>query len=192
LRAALPARRWALPRGAAAAARHQPRPSGGLLEGTGGDGGMSETPVLQVNRLVKHFPVARGVLRRKLIGVVRAVEDVSFEIKRGETLALVGESGCGKSTTGRLVLRLMNPTAGSIRFKGEEIAGLDKDAMRRMRRHMQIIFQDPYASLNPRMKVGDILSEPLNVHEIGDAASRAARVRELLDVVGLQAEHAAR
>ena len=153
---------------------------------------MSETPVLQVNGLVKHFPVARGVLRRKLIGVVRAVEDVSFEIARGETLALVGESGCGKSTTGRLVLRLMNPTAGSIRFKGEEIAGLDKDAMRRMRRHLQIIFQDPYASLNPRMTVGDILSEPLNVHGIGDTASRAARVRELLDVVGLQAEHAAR
>src|SRR6202008_2460025 len=114
------------------------------------------------------------------------------EINRGETLALVGESGCGKSTTGRLVLRLMNPTAGSIRFKGEEIAGLDKDAMRRMRRHLQIIFQDPYASLNPRMTVGDILSEPLNVHEIGDAASRAARMRELLGVVGLQAEHAAR
>jgi len=87
---------------------------------------MSEAPVLEVNGLVKHFPVARGVLRRKLIGVVRAVEDVSFEIKRGETLALVGESGCGKSTTGRLVLRLMNPTAGSIRFKGEEIAGLDR------------------------------------------------------------------
>jgi oligopeptide transport system ATP-binding protein len=163
-----------------------------VLEGSGGDGGMSEAPLLEVNGLVKHFPVARGVLRRKLIGVVRAVEDVSFEIKRGETLALVGESGCGKSTTGRLVLRLMNPTSGSIRFKGEEIAGLDKDAMRRMRRHLQIIFQDPYASLNPRMTVGDILSEPLNVHEIGDAASRAARMRELLGVVGLQAEHAAR
>src|SRR5690349_24764568 len=100
----------------------------------------SNTPVLEVDGVVKHFPVAGGVLRRKLIGVVRAVEDVSFEIARGETLALVGESGCGKSTTGRLVLRLMNPTAGSIRFKGEEIAGLDKDAMRRMRRHLQIIF----------------------------------------------------
>jgi peptide/nickel transport system ATP-binding protein len=153
---------------------------------------MSEAPILQVDGLVKHFPVARGLLRRKLIGMVRAVEDVSFEIARGETLALVGESGCGKSTTGRLVLRLMNPTSGSIRFKGEEIANVDKDAMRRMRRHLQIIFQDPYASLNPRMTVGDILREPLNVHEIGDDASRAARVRELLEVVGLQAEHAAR
>src|SRR5262249_50935128 len=181
----VPLCRWALPRRIAAAARHLAHPSGGVLEGSGGDGGMSETPVLEVNGLVKHFPVARGVLRRKLIGVVRAVEDVSFEIKRGETLALVGESGCGKSTTGRSWLRRMNPTAGSIRFKGEEIAGLDKDAMRRMRRHLQIIFQDPYASLNPRMTVGDILSEPLNVHEIGDAASRAERVRELLAVVGL-------
>jgi ABC-type glutathione transport system ATPase component len=99
---------------------------------------------------------------------VRAVEDVSFEIGRGETLALVGESGCGKSTTGRLVLRLMDPTAGSVRFKGEEIAGLGKHALRHLRRHMQIIFQDPYASLNPRMTVGEILAEPLNVHEIGD------------------------
>ena len=112
---------------------------------------------------------------------MRAVEDVSFEIARGETLALVGESGCGKSTTGRLVLRLMDPTAGSVRFKGEEIANLDKDALRRLRRHMQIIFQDPYASLNPRMTVGEILAEPLRVHEIGDAASRAARGRELLE-----------
>jgi oligopeptide transport system ATP-binding protein len=153
---------------------------------------MTEAPVLQVDGLVKHFPVTRGVVRRRLIGLVRAVEDVSFEIARGETLALVGESGCGKSTTGRLVLRLMDPTAGSVRFKGEEIAGLGKQALRRLRRHMQIIFQDPYASLNPRMTVGEILAEPLNVHEIGDPASRAKRVKELLDVVGLLPEHAGR
>ncbi|CAN5371631.1 dipeptide ABC transporter ATP-binding protein [soil metagenome] len=158
---------------------------------------MSDTPVLQVpvlevSGLVKHFPITRGVVRRKLVGLVRAVEDVSFEIARGETLALVGESGCGKSTTGRLVLRLMDPTAGSVRFKGEEIAGLDKQTLRRLRRHMQIIFQDPYASLNPRMTVGEILAEPLNVHEIGDPPSRAARVRELLEVVGLLPEHASR
>jgi oligopeptide transport system ATP-binding protein len=153
---------------------------------------LSQAPVLQVDGLVKHFPVARGLLRRKLIGVVRAVEDVTFEIARGETLALVGESGCGKSTTGRLILRLMDPTAGSIRFKGEEIASLNKEAMRKLRRHIQIIFQDPYASLNPRMTVGDIITEPLNVHEIGDAASRAGRVRELLDLVGLAPEHASR
>jgi oligopeptide transport system ATP-binding protein len=153
---------------------------------------VSGAPVLQVDGLVKHFPVTRGVVRRKLVGLVRAVEDVSFKIARGETLALVGESGCGKSTTGRLVLRLMDPTAGSVRFKGEEIAGLDKGALRRLRRHMQIIFQDPYASLNPRMTVGEILAEPLNVHEIGDAPSRAARVSELLQVVGLLPEHATR
>ncbi len=151
-----------------------------------------QVPILEVSGLVKHFPVSRGVVRRRLVGLVRAVEDVSFEIARGETLALVGESGCGKSTTGRLVLRLMNPTAGSIRFKGEEIAGLGKQALRRLRRHMQIIFQDPYASLNPRMTVGEILAEPLNVHAIGDEASRRTRVSELLEVVGLLPEHARR
>ena len=150
------------------------------------------TPVLAVDGLVKHFPVTTGVIRRRLVGMVRAVENVSFEIARGETLALVGESGCGKSTTGRLVLRLMDPTGGSVRFKGEEIAGLSKGDLRRMRRHMQIIFQDPYASLNPRMTVGEILAEPLNVHEIGDEASRGKRVRELLDIVGLLPEHARR
>ena len=110
---------------------------------------MSEVPVLQVDDLVKHFQVSRGIILRRQVGLVRAVEDVSFEIARGETLALVGESGCGKSTTGRLVLRLMDPTSGSVRFKGEEIANLGKDALRRLRRHMQIIFQDPYASLMP-------------------------------------------
>ncbi|MBV8410304.1 MAG: dipeptide ABC transporter ATP-binding protein [Alphaproteobacteria bacterium] len=149
-------------------------------------------PVLQVERLVKHFPVTRGVIRRRLVGMVRAVEDVSFEIARGETLALVGESGCGKSTTGRLVLRLMEPTAGSVRFKGEEIAGLDKQALRRLRRHMQIIFQDPYASLNPRMTVGEILAEPIAVHGLGDEAKRTQRIAELLAVVGLLPEHARR
>ena len=125
--------------------------------------------------------------------MVRAVEGVTFDIARGETLALVGESGCGKSTTGRLVLRLMDPTAGSVRFKGEEIAGLDKQSLRQMRRHMQIIFQDPYASLNPRMTVGEILAEPMRVHGIGDTeAAREQRARELLAVVGLLPEHARR
>jgi oligopeptide/dipeptide ABC transporter ATP-binding protein len=153
---------------------------------------MSEVPVLQVDGLVKHFQLSRGIILRRQVGLVRAVEDVSFEIDRGETLALVGESGCGKSTTGRLVLRLMDPTAGSVRFKGEEIANLGKDKLRRLRRHMQIIFQDPYASLNPRMTVGEILAEPLRVHEIGDSASRETRVRELLEIVGLLPEHARR
>jgi oligopeptide transport system ATP-binding protein len=151
-----------------------------------------QAPVLEVRDLVKHFPVSRGLIRRKVIGMVRAVEGVSFEIARGETLALVGESGCGKSTTGRLVLRLMDPTAGSVRFKGEEIADLDKNALRRLRRHMQIIFQDPYASLNPRMTVGEILAEPMAVHGLHSEAERESRVRELLDVVGLLPEQARR
>jgi oligopeptide transport system ATP-binding protein len=153
---------------------------------------MSDVPVLRVDGLVKHFPVTRGLIMRKLVGIVRAVENMSFEIARGETLALVGESGCGKSTTGRLVLRLMDPTAGSIKFMGQEIATFDKNALRRLRRRMQIIFQDPYASLNPRMTVGEILSEPLKVHKIGDDTSRRARMLELLDVVGLLPEHARR
>jgi oligopeptide transport system ATP-binding protein len=151
-----------------------------------------QVPVLEVRGLVKHFPVSRGLIRRKVIGMVRAVEGVSFEIARGETLALVGESGCGKSTTGRLVLRLMDPTAGSVRFKGEEIASLDKNALRRLRRHMQIIFQDPYASLNPRMTVGEIVAEPMAVHGLHTEAERESRVRELLDVVGLLPEQARR
>ncbi|MEI7875773.1 MAG: dipeptide ABC transporter ATP-binding protein [Alphaproteobacteria bacterium] len=148
-----------------------------------------QVPVLQVDGLVKHFPVSRGLIRRKVVGLVRAVEGVTFEIARGETLALVGESGCGKSTTGRLVLRLMDPTGGSVRFKGEEIANLDKNSLRRLRRHMQIIFQDPYASLNPRMTVGEILAEPMAVHDLHTAAERETRVKELLDVVGLLPEH---
>ena len=156
------------------------------------DAAQQQAPVLQVDGLVKHFPVSRGLIRRRVIGNVRAVEGVTFEIARGETLALVGESGCGKSTTGRLVLRLMDPTAGSVRFKGEEIANLDKNALRRLRRHMQIIFQDPYASLNPRMTVGEILIEPMAVHELHTGAEREQRVRDLLAVVGLLPEHARR
>jgi len=148
--------------------------------------------VLRVDRLVKHFPVRRGVILGRTVGQVRAVDDVSFEIARGETLALVGESGCGKSTTGRLILRLMEPTGGAIRFQGQNIASLDRTALRRLRRHMQIIFQDPYASLNPRMTVGEILAEPLDVHGLQPGQSREARVQELLEVVGLLPEHARR
>ena len=153
---------------------------------------MTTEPVLAVDRLVKHFPVDRGLVFGRTIGMVRAVDDVSFAIARGETLALVGESGCGKSTTGRVILRLVEPTSGAIRIMGQDIAGLDSRAMRRMRRHVQIIFQDPYASLNPRMTVGQILAEPLDVHGIGQAAARPAQVAELLDVVGLLPEHARR
>jgi oligopeptide/dipeptide ABC transporter ATP-binding protein len=150
------------------------------------------TPVLQVDGLVKHFGVKRGVVISRTVGLVRAVDDVSFEIARGETLALVGESGCGKSTTGRLILRLTEPTAGAVRFKGQDIAKLDKASLRGMRRHMQIIFQDPYASLNPRMTVGEILAEPMEVHGIAEGAAKDARVRELLEIVGLAPEHASR
>ncbi len=149
-------------------------------------------PVLSVRGLVKHFPVTRGVVFSRTVGQVRAVDDVSFDIARGETLALVGESGCGKSTTGRLILRLMAPTGGSVQFKGQEIAHLPDEQMRLMRRHLQIIFQDPYASLNPRMTIGDILAEPMAVHGIGNASERDERVRELLQVVGLAPEHARR
>jgi len=153
---------------------------------------MTVVRVLEVERLVKHFSLKRGVVFGRTVGHVRAVDDVSFSIGRGETLALVGESGCGKSTTGRLMLRLIEPTSGSVRFKGQEIARLEKSAMRRMRRHMQIIFQDPYASLNPRLTVGETLAEPLSVHGIAEGPSALARVRELLDVVGLLPEHARR
>jgi len=153
---------------------------------------MSDAPVLEVNGLTKHFPVRKGVILAKVVGHVRAVDDVSFELRRGETLALVGESGCGKSTTGRLVLGLMPATGGSVRFKGEEMAGRSKQELRRLRRHMQIIFQDPYASLNPRMTVGEILAEPMEVHGIGTPQERQARVGELLGVVGLLPEHARR
>ncbi len=148
--------------------------------------------LLSVQGLVKHFPIKRGVIISKTVGQVRAVDDVSFEIRRGETLALVGESGCGKSTTGRLILKLMEPSGGSISFKGQEIAGLKPDEMRQMRRHLQIIFQDPYASLNPRMTIQDILLEPMQVHGIGTPAEREEKVRELLQVVGLLPEHARR
>ena len=147
--------------------------------------------LLEVDGLVKHFVAERSLFGRALAHV-KAVDGVSFSLDAGKTLALVGESGCGKSTVSRLVLRLIEPDAGAIRFEGRDLLSLDAGALRAFRREAQIIFQDPYASLNPRMTIGDILTEPLNVHEIGNAASRAARVRELLDLVGLGAEHASR
>jgi oligopeptide/dipeptide ABC transporter ATP-binding protein len=149
-------------------------------------------PILAVENLSRHFTGKSGILFGRATGTVRAVDGVSFSVKRGETLALVGESGCGKSTTARLVLRLIEPTTGTIRFEGSYIQDLRGEPLRALRRRMQIVFQDPFASLNPRMTVGQILEEPLIVHHLGDAAFREARVAELLSVVGLSAYHARR
>jgi oligopeptide/dipeptide ABC transporter ATP-binding protein len=141
-------------------------------------------PVIEVAGLEKHFPVRKGFLRRTA-GSVRAVDGVSFRIARGETLGLVGESGCGKSTLARAVLRLIEPSAGRITVEGRDVTTLGKRALRPYRRQMQMIFQDPFASLNPRMPVGDIVAEPLRVHGIGDARERVARVAALFAQVGL-------
>jgi oligopeptide transport system ATP-binding protein len=149
-------------------------------------------PLLSVRDLTKHFPVERGVVFTKRVGTVRAVDGVSFDLAEGETLSLVGESGCGKSTTARLVLRLLDPTSGTIRFAGEDIAKRAPSTLKPIRRQIQPVFQDPYASLNPRMPVGRILEEPMEVHGIGDTASRRARVHELLRLVGLAPYHAER
>jgi oligopeptide transport system ATP-binding protein len=141
--------------------------------------------LLEVENLEKHFPVTRGIVLRRQVGTVKAVDGVSFSVDRGQTVALVGESGCGKSTTARAVLQLLQPTGGSVRFDGEELTKADHDRLRELRREMQIVFQDPYASLNPRMTVRNILTEPFKIHGIdpGD------RVAELLSLVGLAPEH---
>jgi len=148
---------------------------------------MAETPLLDVKHLKKHFPIKGGVFS-KTIGYVYAVDDINFTLEKGETLGLVGESGCGKSTTGRTILRLIEPTDGAIYFEGQDITGLDKGAMRALRREMQIIFQDPYASLNPRMTVGSIIGEPLEIHKIARGSEKQERVASLLQKVGLRAE----
>jgi ABC-type oligopeptide transport system ATPase subunit len=143
-----------------------------------------KSPLLQVTELHKHFPIREGLLIERKVGEVRAVDGVSFDVQPGETLGLVGESGSGKSTTGYCVLQLMKPTSGSVKFEGTELTELGREDLRRMRREMQIVFQDPYSSLDPRMTVGDIVGEPLIVHGIGTRRDRSARIRDLLDVVG--------
>src|SRR3712207_4045313 len=156
-------------------------------------GGLHErTPVgqevLRIEGLQKHFPIKGGFLQRQ-IGAVKAVDGVDFTLNAGETLGLVGESGCGKSTTGRTIIRLLDPTAGKIVFKGRDITEYSRKQMREVRREMQIIFQDPYASLNPRMTVRDIIAEPLRINNVYKDRDGKKRVGELLELVGLQAEH---
>jgi oligopeptide transport system ATP-binding protein len=144
----------------------------------------SGEPLLAVQNLKKYFPIKKGILVDRTVDYVKAVDDVSFEIRPGQTLGLVGESGSGKSTTGYCVLELLKPSSGSVRFMGQELTTMKKEELRQMRRDMQIVFQDPYASLNPRMTVGNIVAEPLVVHKVGDRTRRRKTVEELLEVVG--------
>lgn len=148
-------------------------------------------PLLKVNNLKKYFPIHKGILGREQ-GSVKAVDNVSFYVNEGETLGIVGESGCGKSTTGRMIMRLLDPTEGSIEFEGKDLAKLSNAEMRKARREIQMVFQDPYASLNPRHSIGKILEEPLIVHGLGDSKERKRRVNELLEIVGLSSYHAKR
>ena len=150
-------------------------------------------PLLEVRGLHMHFPVTEGLIAQRKVGQVKAVDGIDFTVRRGETLGLVGESGCGKTTTGRCILRLERPTAGEIIYDGRDIANADSKELLPLRRRLQVIFQDPYSSLNPRMKVGDIIAEPIMVHGIErNAARRASRVRELLSVCGLDPKFADR
>ncbi|MGW4399425.1 ABC transporter ATP-binding protein [Amycolatopsis nivea] len=147
-------------------------------------------PILSVRELVKHFPVRTGVLFKRTIGQVKAVDGVSFDLQPGETLGVVGESGCGKSTLAQVLMRLEEPTSGSATFEGRDLFKLRGAELRRMRREIQIVLQDPYTSLNPRMTVGDIVGEPFEIHtEVAPKGSRAKKVQELLEVVGLNPEH---
>ncbi|MEU5955716.1 dipeptide ABC transporter ATP-binding protein [Streptomyces sp. NPDC047525] len=147
-------------------------------------------PILQVRGLVKHYPLTQGIVIRKQIGAVKAVDGVDFDLGHGETLGIVGESGCGKSTVAKMLVNLERPTAGEIRYKGEDISKLSGRALKAVRRNIQMVFQDPYTSLNPRMTVGDIIGEPYEIHpEVAPKGSRRQKVQELLDVVGLNPEY---
>jgi oligopeptide/dipeptide ABC transporter ATP-binding protein len=162
-----------------------------LAQGIGEIKDHMSTPLLEIKNLTKYFPVKGGVLGRT-IARVHAVDDVSLAVKPGETLGLVGESGCGKSTLGRTLLRLYEPTSGQINFQGEDILKLSTSEMRKRRRDMQIIFQDPFSSLNPRMNVGSILAEPFHIHKLGTKSEIQKKIPELLDIVGLSSEAADR
>jgi oligopeptide/dipeptide ABC transporter ATP-binding protein len=146
--------------------------------------------ILEVRDLVKHFPLTQGILFKKQVGAVRAVDGVSFDLHEGETLGVVGESGCGKSTLARLLMALDEPTSGQVRFRGEDVFGRKRKSLKAMRRNIQIVLQDPYTSLNPRMTVGDIIGEPFDIHpEVAPRGDRRRKVQELLDEVGLNPEH---
>jgi oligopeptide transport system ATP-binding protein len=147
--------------------------------------GQKKDVLLEVDGLKMYFPITKGIIIQKKIADVKAVDGVTFSIKHGETLGLVGESGCGKSTTGRAILQLYRPTAGSVKFEGRELTDMKGETLRRQRREMQMIFQDPYASLNPRLTVGNIVGEPLEVHKLANGKERQERVQELLKLVGL-------
>jgi oligopeptide transport system ATP-binding protein len=166
------------------------------VAGRAGSGGAATAGaadnLLEVRDLKVWFPITEGLIRERHVGDVRAVDGVSFNLRRGETLGLVGESGCGKSTTGRAIVRLYKPTAGSIIFDGADISGVEGAALRRLRRRFQMIFQDPYASLDPRMTAGGTIGEPLDVHSVGTKAERREKVRDLLSTVGLNPDYAER
>jgi ABC-type oligopeptide transport system ATPase subunit len=150
----------------------------------------SQEPLVQVRDLVKHFPVTRGIVFQRTIDAVRAVDGVSFDVRRGETLGIVGETGCGKSTTARLIMRLLEATAGEVRFDGQNITHIKGARLKAVRRQMQMIFQDPYSSLNPRKTIGSIVGEPLAIHGLErDRAQRKRRVQGLMELVGLNPEH---
>jgi oligopeptide/dipeptide ABC transporter ATP-binding protein len=148
------------------------------------------TPLIEVRDLVKHFPIRKGVVFQRQVGAVQAVDGVSFDINEGETLGIVGESGCGKSTTARLITRLLEPTSGSITYEGRDISHLSRQELKPLRRDMQVVFQDPYSSLNPRKTVGTIIGEPFVIHGIEyDTAKRKRLVQDLMEQVGLNPEH---
>jgi len=159
-------------------------------DGQPATGGLTGTPLVQVRDLVKHFPITRGIVLQRQIGAVKAVDGISFDVIKGETLGIVGETGCGKSTTARLLVRLLDPTSGEILFDGENIAQRRKESLKALRREAQMIFQDPYSSLNPRKTVGSIIADPFVIHGLlKGQGERKKRVQDLMDRVGLNPEH---